>query len=1203
MTRQRRLNRNAVQSASAFVIAEALEQRQLLSVTASTLNPAAHPVDGAYPASGDFPEGTPTPSTSAFSPTQIEEAYGISGISFNGTVGTGAGQTIAIVVANDNPNLVDSSSSSFSTSDLAIFDAQYGLPNPTFTKYYQVNSTSTFTQTYESSNSQYPQPDDGWANEAALDVEWTHAMAPDASIDLVEADTTNLSDLIEQGAVYAANLPNVSVVSMSFAVNEFYGETAYDSYLSTPVGHNGVTFVAASGDNGDVGGYPAFSPNVVAVGATTLTLDGNSYGSEVGLNTSGGGISQYESKPSYQFGETKSSSYRTIPDVSLNGDKNTGISVYDSYNGGQPDSAAGTGPWYKIGGTSASTPIWSALIAITDQGRAVANQATMDGVSQTLPRLYSLNSSDFHDVTTGNNGFAAGTGYDLVTGLGTPIANKLVPDLAGGNKLSGTVFADTNGNGVMDSGETGLSGYTVFLDLYDSGVEQGADPSTVSGSDGTFQFTDLAGGTYRLSQAIPAGVDLTTSSDQTVTLGFDSTVTGKNVGFKPTGSAAQLAFSQQPTTVIVGTAITPAITVDIEDASGGIVTSDDSAVTLSVASGGGSLGGTLTVNAQDGVATFSNITITTEGSESIKATDGSLTSVTSNVFTVNPVPPLIGNPAQLAFAQQPFPVTQGSAISPAITVQVEDSKGNVVTTDSSAVTLSIASGPTGGVLGGTLTVNASSGIATFTDVTASVPGTYMLTATDGSLTTATSSSFVVSAIVYIPAKLVITQQPSTSYIGSPISPALTVNVEDPNGVLVTSDSSAVSIAIASGPAGGVLGGTTSTYAVDGVATFSDLTVSIPGSYTLTATDGALTPATSIAFSSSIKGTLAPTILKSTLPLSAVGGSKVHATVSINATNLATTTTTGTVITTIYASENGALVSLGSVTKKMKVAVGKTYPISVPIKLIPASLSGTYSLVATVTDTAGHSYTSPALAGTSLKVALPYIALSPTVSKLTLPASVVGDSKTSAVAVIEVANSGNITAAGTTTIGLYSAPAGASSGAAPIATLNRKLSIAPGKSVAVTLPLKMIPATLSGSYDLYAQVTDPNAVVTTSATAGTVNVSPAHVSFTVSDVSATPSVITTGTTVEMTFTVANTGNIASTGPATITLGISSDGISMLSQLTTLGESKSIAPGKSTVLKFRFKYIVAASSGSFYPFVTFEQDGISTNAAGTTMISIG
>src|SRR6201999_1198328 len=103
----------------------------------------------------------------------------------------------------------------------------------------------------------------------------------------------------------------------------------------------------------------------------------------------------------------------------------SGVAVYDSWDYGS------IAPWAQIGGTSFSAPAWAALIAIADQGRTIAGMGTLDGRSQTLPDLYALPSSDFHDITTGNNGYAAGVGYDLVTGRGSPIVNLVVSDFVG----------------------------------------------------------------------------------------------------------------------------------------------------------------------------------------------------------------------------------------------------------------------------------------------------------------------------------------------------------------------------------------------------------------------------------------------------------------------------------------------------------------------------------------------------------------------------------------------------------------------------------------------------------------------------------------------------------------------------------------------------------------------------------------------------
>ena len=215
---------------------------------------------------------------------------------------------------------------------------------------------------------------------------------------------------------------------MSWGGNESAGDKSYDTHFTTPSGHNGVTFVASSGDSGAAPGvsYPAVSPNVMGVGGTTLSLANGGYGSESGWSGSGGGISKYYSQPSYQKGVvTQSSTARTVPDVAMDADPNSGVPVYDNYDNGA------SSPWLQVGGTSLAAPMWAGVIAIANQGRVLNGAGTLNGQADTLPKLYSLPSSNFHDVTTGNNGYAAKAGYDLVTGLGSPIVNQLVSSLAG----------------------------------------------------------------------------------------------------------------------------------------------------------------------------------------------------------------------------------------------------------------------------------------------------------------------------------------------------------------------------------------------------------------------------------------------------------------------------------------------------------------------------------------------------------------------------------------------------------------------------------------------------------------------------------------------------------------------------------------------------------------------------------------------------
>jgi hypothetical protein len=304
----------------------------------------------------------------------------------------------------------------------------------------------------------------------------------------------------------------------------------------------------------------------------------------------------------------------------------------------------------------------------------------------------------------------------------------------------------------------------------------------------------------------------------------------------PAPTSTQLAFVQEPTTVTAGTPISPAITVDVEDSSGNVVTTDDSTVTISVASGPGSAGGTLTVSAVNGVATFNDVVVDSAGTYTLEATDGSLTAGTSSSFTVNPPTSLPA--AQLAFLQQPTNVTSGSTISPSVTVEVEDANGNVVTTNDSDVTLTLLGGS--GTLEGTATAAAVNGVATFSNLSVSSAGTYTLQATDGSLTSAASASFTVTALGA--SQLVIAQYPATTWSLTPITTPVLVFIEDAHGNLFTVGNDLVTLDITSDTAGAVAPSAVTVTAVNGIATFSGITFADAGTYTLHATDGSITSA-------------------------------------------------------------------------------------------------------------------------------------------------------------------------------------------------------------------------------------------------------------------------------------------------------------------------------------------------------------------------
>ena len=328
------------------------------------------------------PNGTLVPDQTSgptgYTPQQLQTAYGLNQISFSGIKGDGTGQTIALVDAYDNPSFVNSSDPNFDTSALHVFDQQFGLPDPpSFTKVNQTGQASPLAPAAGFST---------WGSEIALDIEWAHAMAPGASIILVEAQNDRLGAGLENLLTAAATAATLApVVSMSWGLTEFSAEKNNDSTFAVP----GVTFLASTGDNGAPGSYPAYSPNVVAVGGTTLqNLDSNGdypgtgTNGEIGWSGSGGGISQFEPEPSYQQ-SVQNTGFRTAPDISADADPNTGVAVYDPYNFGT------TTPWGDVGGTSLSSPLLAGMVAIVDQGRVqnggetFSSSATPDGPLRT----------------------------------------------------------------------------------------------------------------------------------------------------------------------------------------------------------------------------------------------------------------------------------------------------------------------------------------------------------------------------------------------------------------------------------------------------------------------------------------------------------------------------------------------------------------------------------------------------------------------------------------------------------------------------------------------------------------------------------------------------------------------------------------------------------------------------------------------------
>src|SRR6266566_8805935 len=297
--------------------------------------------------------GNPNATTSptGLSPGTIKSVYNYSTSST-----AGAGQTIAIVDAYDDPT---------AESDLATFSSQYELPACT-------TANGCFKKVDQNGGSSYPRKDAGWALEISLDVQWAHAIAPGAKILLVEASSNSFTNLL--AAEDYAKM-HAGYVSNSWGGSEFSGESSYDSHFA----QLGVSFFVSSGDAGLPAEYPSASPNVISVGGTTLHFSGGTFSSETGWSSGGGGCSSYETATAAQsaFGQYPQvgcGGTRATPDVSLDADPSSGVSVYDSTR-----YQAQKG-WWKVGGTSASSPMWAARSAdagvTVDAGYVYGNNIT-----------------------------------------------------------------------------------------------------------------------------------------------------------------------------------------------------------------------------------------------------------------------------------------------------------------------------------------------------------------------------------------------------------------------------------------------------------------------------------------------------------------------------------------------------------------------------------------------------------------------------------------------------------------------------------------------------------------------------------------------------------------------------------------------------------------------------------------------------------
>jgi hypothetical protein len=611
------------------------------------------------------------------------------------------------------------------------------------------------------------------------------------NLDLIGTITTNLNYVfpggftVDSGARVAVG-PNVR---LSIPASQTFTDNGTLSF--------------AAGDSVTLDGNCCGAPGEITVGGT-LTANGMTFAGGSGAMTvnSGGTLTITSTTFDMSSLTLNSGSTDSMYIVAFSGqlDINSGANVgslADPTVTGNDFSAVGNNGIIASGGSDAQIPFsgnyWGTGVLSQVQAKILD--------SYTNPSLPTVVFQPYVSFTSGTVASAASATYspsDQVVTLSATVSDSEAVPVNEGTET----FTILNGSQVIGSTTT---------------------PVPVVNGSASASYT-LPGGTRPGQYTIEAeysgsGGDFLPSADSSHSLTVTAAAPYQLViGTPPSSTAtAGQAFETQPV-------------IYEEDKYGNIETGDSTTVvTAMIGEGTGPLRGTVTATVSGGVATFTNLFYDTAETITLKFTSPSLVSATSGSIAVS-----AAAASKLVFGQQPTNTTAGVPISPAVTVRVEDAFNNLVTTDTSTVTLTLSSG----TIEAGATAVASGGVATFSGLTIDVPGSYTLSATDPTITpSGASNSFTITPP---PTQVVISQAPSNAIAGATINPAVTVDVEDSSNDVVATDSSIVTLTLSNGTFAG--GSRTATArAVNGIATFSGLTIDAVGSYTLTASDGTLTP--------------------------------------------------------------------------------------------------------------------------------------------------------------------------------------------------------------------------------------------------------------------------------------------------------------------------------------------------------------------------
>ena len=660
----------------------------------------------------NYSRATPSesPCTGPYCPQGIQIGYSLSSLISGGH--TGSGVTVAVVDEPGDQNIQTA---------INTYDTIYSLPPIALSIKEPDGAPSSW--------------DPGWASEAAMDVEALHTTAPGAGI--VVAYGNGLDDPVNMIDYVASNhLANIASNSWSYSCSTGSCSdtqlssslvSAEDSRLAIDAAQ-GLTIVFATGDQGATPDgshfgveFPGSDVNVLAVGATNLVLAGScnptctGYGSESGAAIGGGGYSGYFGEPYWQSAAKPALSGRGVPDVSMLG-YNPGYWVYSTLSDKCGTSVPAAG-WFGCAGTSLATPLWAGVIAIIDQAKG---GGPMGNIAPSIWQLANspAYSSDFHDVTTGNNndgagGYSAAAGWDPSTGWGSPIASALVP--------SSSTSTTTTTASTSTASTTATSTTTII-------VTATATSTVVNTVSSTSTITNIQTTTIDSTSTTFTPVTTTTVSNTVTTTTAATSTATLSTTIPTTSTSTSTALTTVTTTIPASTTSTSTVTLPTTTTSTSTVVASTTATHTTTLTTTVSAPTTTTISSTSYTTLTSTVPTTATSTVTLPKTTTSTTTVPATTTSTT---------TAVASTTSTHTTTLSTTVGASTTTTATSTASTTVTSTLHTTTTSVTTMPTTTV--STVTIPATT-TSTIT-VPASTTTTQTSTVTTPSTTVATSTSY------------------------------------------------------------------------------------------------------------------------------------------------------------------------------------------------------------------------------------------------------------------------------------------------------------------------------------------------------------------------------------------------------------------------------------------------------------------------------